>query len=186
MSTQTTSHPIALQLLMTEDLYLADSAELEAPARPADPISVTAPSLGKEAVVAEVPPKAEPTFFEYLGENNKYTLVLVNELAHPIIGAKELETLTNILKGKKQEIKDVAIVNLHNYPTASFKALKEFFACNSIVFFGINPAQLGITEVQANQTTSHQSTKILATYSIAEMLSSPDKKREFWNQMKSL
>jgi hypothetical protein len=134
-----------------------------------------------------VPPvKAEPAFFDYLGENNKYTLILVNEPAYAVIGPKELETLTNILKGKKQETKDVAVVNLHKYPSANFDALKGFFACNSMVFFGINPTLLGIEGVQANQIVNHQGTKVLATYSITEMLSSADKKRVFWNEMKTL
>lgn len=184
MSTLKTLHPLALQLLMTEDLYTLGGEEATtAPTRP-EPLSAHTEAEGVAA--QENPAKAEPPFFEYLGENNKYILVLVHEPAHAILGPKELETLANILKGKKQEIKDVAVVNLNNYPSASFTALKSFFACNSIIIFGVNPAQVGIEGIQANQISSYQGTKILATYSIAEMLNSVDKKRTFWEEMKKL
>ncbi|MGV3508358.1 MAG: hypothetical protein ACO1N7_03635, partial [Sphingobacteriaceae bacterium] len=128
----------------------------------------------------------ESLVFDYLGENNKYILILVKEPAHKIIDPKELETLANILKGKKQEIKDVAIVNLNNYPSANYENLKSYFACNSIIMFGVNPAQIAVSGIQANQISSYQGTKILATYSITEMLNSVDKKRAFWDEMKKL
>lgn len=201
MSTLKVSDPFALQFLMTDDLYSIKSEEIpeaemanKAPKSvvkaievsiPGEPIPtiIDTPDISKEPVSAKAEP---PSFYEYLGENNKYILVLLNDPANKTIEPKELETLTNILKGKKQEIKDIALVNLNNYPAATFSSLKSFFACNSVVLFGVNPAQLGIEGIQSNQITSHQGTNILATFSIAEMLINVDKKRAFWDEMKKL
>lgn len=182
MSELKISNPLALHFLMTDDLYRVNSEELVVEA-------IINPKLqNTEATAAtEVEePIPAPIYFDYLGENNKYLLVLVNEPAHKHIEPKELEALLNILKAKKQELKDVAIVNLHTYPGATYPALKDFFACNSIVLFGINPSLLGIDGIQSNQQVAHQGTKVLATYSISEMLANVDKKRAFWDEMKKL
>lgn len=196
MSTQKTSHPFALGLLMNEDLYHFSGDEINVRTISEDqqilaPVEVKEPRRDKEAErlpevkqASEAAP--EPNYFEYLGENNKYTLILVNEPAYDVLGPKEMETLLNILKGKKQDLNDVALLNIRKYPTATFPALKEFFACNSIIFFGINPSQLKIDGVQANQISVHGNTRILATYSITEMLNSVEKKRAFWDEMKKL
>ncbi|HEY0054519.1 MAG TPA: hypothetical protein VGB63_04105 [Pedobacter sp.] len=163
------SNPLALSFLMTEDLYSIQE-EVESL------VEIIVPEAAKQ----------EPAFFEYLGENNKYILLLVNDQQHPIINPKELETLLNILKAKKQELKDVAIVNLAKHPTASFEELKNFFVCSSLVLFGINPAQIKLDGVQSNQIIKHQNTKVLATFSFAEMAANTDKKRTFWDEMKKL
>lgn len=171
MSALKTIHPVALQFLMTEDLYALADATVKPEAL---------------AIAPAVAVEDAPTFFEYVGENNKYVLILLNDAAHKTISPKELETLQNILKGKKQDLKDVAILNLHQYPTATFKALKDFFACNALILFGINPAQLQLEGIQANEITLQNGTRILATFSIAEMLQHVDKKRVFWEEMKKL
>ncbi|HEX8378405.1 MAG TPA: hypothetical protein VF602_11365 [Pedobacter sp.] len=169
MDTLKASNPLALPFLMTEDLYSIHNE--------------TEVSVETEAPNAD---KQEPAFFDYLGENNKYILLLVNEPQHQIINPKELETLLNILKAKKQELKDVAIVNLSKYPNATFEELKNFFVCSSLVLFGINPAQIKLDGVQSNQIIKHQNTKVLATFSFVEMLANTDKKRTFWDEMKKL
>ncbi|MEJ6981841.1 hypothetical protein WG906_15340 [Pedobacter sp. P351] len=203
MSTLKISDPFALQFLMTDDLYsihadvipeLSETREVATTVIKAlntdtiepTPAIITIPAEKTETPGPAIVKTESPSFYEYLGENNKYILILFNDPAHKTIVPKELETLSNILKGKKQDIKDVALVNLSSYPTATFSSLKEFFACNSIVLFGINPAQLKIEGVQANQITSYQGTKILSTFSIAEMLSNVEKKRAFWDEMKKL
>ncbi len=163
------SNPLALTFLMTDDLYCIQNEK----------------EVSVETEIIEAG-KPEPAFFDYLGENNKYILVLINDPGNQSMNAKELETLLNILKAKKQELKDVAIVNLAKYPSATFDALKSFFVCNSMIFFGINPAQIKLEGIQANQITNHQNTKVLATFSIAEMLANTDKKRTFWDEMKKM
>jgi len=208
------SHPVALPFLMTDDLYSIASDELQAPtatdmsqseALTESPVTAKAENIFETKAAVQSPaitmpeaanellsipkeavtPVAESSYFEYLGENNKYILILIDEPTHQHIAPKELETLLNILKGKKQELKDVALLNLKKYPSATFNGLKKFFACNSIILFGIDAARIGIEQIQPNQVTSFQGTKVLSTFSIAEMLTSVDKKRAFWDKMKT-
>lgn len=173
MNSLKTTHPLALQYLLTEEMY----------ALPNDS-AIAAVEVLPVAPVAEV--ADDPAYFEYLGGNNKYMLIIINEASCQNMQPKQLESLLSILNAKKLSMDDVAILNFYKYPNAKFTALKQFFACSSIVLFGINPAQIDIGGVQANQISVHEHTKILATFSFDEMMANTDKKRSFWNEMKKL
>jgi hypothetical protein len=165
MSEMKASDPAALQYLMTEDIYLISEEELAKP-------SVDSP-------------ESSPSF-NYLGENNKFMLLLIQEESHPNLRSNELEALANILGAKRMSIKDVAIVNQRKYSASSWKEFKAYFACSSIVLFGIDPQEVKIRPLPKNVITDFEGMQVLFTYSFAEMLNSVDKKREFWNQMKKL
>lgn len=161
------SDPIALRLLMTDDLYLVDKQPEPAP-------------------VETKVEKEEAPFFNYAGENNKFILILVSDEKHDILNPGDLDSLTAILGAKKLELRDVAIVNLYKHSAAGFEVLKQFFSCSRLVLFGINPRQIGLPEITSNEITLHKGTKILATYSFPEMGNDTAKKRVFWNEMKQL
>jgi len=72
------------------------------------------------------------------------------------------------------------------YGASSWKEFKAYFACSSIVLFGIDPTEIKIRTLPRNAITDFEGMQVLFTYSFAEMLSNVDKKREFWNQMKKL
>lgn len=173
MSDLKATHPVSLQFLMNEEIYLIDSV-------------MPVQHSSTETKIEKAPEQPiENIAFDYLGENNKYFLLLVNYPDHKIMAPKELEALQSILGAKKMELKDVAIVNLHKYPQANFKLLKDFFACNKIVFFGINPQQIQLPGITSNQITEHDSVKLLGTFSFTEMMDNVDKKKLFWNTMKA-
>lgn len=159
------SDPAALQYLMTEDIYLISEEEL------------AETSLNSQ----ETGPS-----FNYLGENNKFMLLLIREDSHPNLRSNELEALANILGAKRMSIKDVAIVNQRKYTACSWKEFKGYFGCRSIVLFGVDPPDLKIRPLPKNVITDFEGMQVLFTYSFAEMMNSVDKKREFWNQMKKL
>ncbi|MGX5688648.1 hypothetical protein [Arcticibacter tournemirensis] len=166
-----TSHPLALHFLMTEDIFSVDELQDAAPA-------VTAPSTEKEEESMPV--------FDYQGENNRYMLLLHDNPNQKLMPSGELDTLTTILLAKKMEIKDVAIVNIAQYPSVTWRQLKEYFACNSLVLLGVTPRRLQLNEIPQNAVTSFEGMNVLFTYSFAEMLNNNDRKRAFWNEMKKL
>jgi hypothetical protein len=157
-----TDNPLALRLLMTDELYLVDARQ-------------------------EIPPPAEKKTAdqapEYLGDNNKFILILVTEKEY----TKDfLNTFENILKARKLEIKDTAIVSLSKYPEADFGYLKQFFACTKMVLFGIDPAVIGLKNISGNEIVIHSNTRILATFTFDVMLKDEAKKRLFWTAFKQL
>ena len=172
MSALITKNKIALQYLMTDDLYSIDLPEES---------NHVAEGPGIEKLVIE-----QPTVFNYLGENNRYMLIVIHNPKNEFLSAIHLEMLSKILAGKKMELRDVAILNLNAYPTANFSQLKAFFAFKNLVLFGINPSQIGLSELGNNETIQIEQSTVLATFSLAEMESDDEKKRKFWNQMKKL
>jgi hypothetical protein len=49
----------------------------------------------------------------------------------------------------------------------------------------LDPTKIGLPEIALNKAGQKDTVKILATYGLEEMRNNPDKKREFWNIMKS-
>ncbi len=162
MSELKTSEPVALRLLMTDDLFIIKEKDYQNQESPAS------------------------DSYDYLGENNKYILIMINDALQETIKPEDLKTLTNILTAKQLELRDVAIVNLGKYPATDFNKLKQFFACRKLILFGINPIELGLKDIDSNQISLFGETKILATYSFEEMQNDNAKKRVFWNAMKEI
>lgn len=173
----------ALRFLMNEDLYMV--RDLVQPAEPeeippAAVIEVTSPEPP-----AKIPEEILPAVsFNYLGENNRYILILVDDKTHRELNTAHKEMLMKIMAAKKLELRDLAILNLAKYPGTTFEQLKDFFSCNKLILFGINPGYIGLPAISANQPGKHHDVKVLATFGLEEMSSSTDKKREFWNVMK--
>lgn len=167
MSGLLSTHPKALKLLFDEELYLIRQQEPAA--------NVSSP---------ETPQQPMPAF-DYLGENNRFFLLLSDEPGHTHLEKSNLELLTKILQAKGLEWKDVAILNLHSYPDAGFEQLKSFFSCSRICLFGIAPNRLGLPALSSNEPGSFEEVKVLATFSLQELQQTQHKKVAFWNAMKN-
>lgn len=167
-----THNPAALRILMTEDLFLVKEKQL----------------LQETYVKTDVKQAQEAiqTNFSYLGENNKYFLILVNDEKHAHLNKEHQETLLKIIQAKGLELRDIAILNLNSCPDVTFKTLKEFFAPARIVLFGIDPKTIGLPAASSNELLQTEDVKFLATYHFEEMKDDVNKKREFWNAFKSL
>lgn len=166
----------ALRLLMTEDLYIID--------KDASQSTVQATSEPEQILPEVKTEESKQISFSYLGENNRYFLILVDDASHPELNTAHKEMLMKIMAAKKLEMRDLAIVNLAKYQGVSFDELKAFFSCNRLTLFGIAPQVIGLPAIGSNEPVNHLGTKILATFSLGEMSSNTDKKREFWNVMK--
>lgn len=171
-----TTHPLALSRLLSDELYLIKdeiSAKDNVPQR-------------EEAAPAKDENKPEPPSFVYLGENNKYFLILVDQPGETHINKEDQADLEKILKAMGMELRDTAIMNLAAFPATDFTQLKAFFACSRLVLFGVDPARLNLPAVPGNQISMHQGVKILATFSFKEMQGDRNKKASFWNEMKKI
>lgn len=173
----------ALRFLMNEDLY--DLGDVIQPdkldiAREESSIKHEVPDLVTETSIEELP----ITSFNYLGENNRYFLILVDDNTHRELNTPHKEMLMKIMTAKKLELRDLAILNVAQYPVLKFEQLKDFFSCNKITLFGIEPQRIGLPAMGANRPAKHLEVKVLATFGLEEMISNTDNKREFWNIMK--
>jgi hypothetical protein len=197
MSNLLSQNSNALRLLMTEDLYIIyekeqvqiiNSAPQPEIIKQLDSISdqpVANELVQEPKELIEMPVTSETTReFSYLGENNKYFLILFNEPNQKDISSIQKDTLLKIMSAKGMELRDFAVLNLYQYPGVRFDDLREFFSFNKIVLFGVDPQQIALSSQSANQIIKIEGAKILSTYSIDEMIKDTTKKREFWSVMK--
>ena len=194
MNSLQTQNPIALSLLINEDIYrIPEPAENIDLAVAGDTENVVVESHENKVLITEKLPivvLSEPIIvkpaYKYIGENLKSILILVNELDSEILKTEDLLALNKMLAARKLEQKDVAILNIHKNTHLTFQELKDFFGFNKLLLFGINPTDLGISGMVANQIRTFQNTQFLVNWHIKQMQTDEKKKLTFWTEMKKL
>lgn len=180
MSSLQTDDLIALSLLINEDIYSLKDEETEK--------KLPEPSI-KTSEIAKVevpePAKTPQKIFEYLGDNNKYILIVVKEASADFLTQPDLGFLLKILAAKKLELSDVAIINLEKINTPNFDDLKDFFAFNKVITFGINPQLLSITGAVPNKKSIFKDIPILGTWDLQKLQADKNKKAIFWEELKN-
>lgn len=199
MSTLHSNEYNTLSLLLTEDIYILDkkavpqadkaiesekiqvSEKIEQTEKPLSTPSPNIEPIQKSPAIVE-PRKTQE--FTYIGENNKYFLILIDDASVKEISSIHKEMLLKIMAAKGLELRDLAVLNLSLFPDTKIQELKEFFSCNKLVLFGINPQRIALPSISSNKVESHQSIKLFSTYSMDEMITDVNKKKEFWAIMK--
>lgn len=196
MSGLLTKNSNALKILMTEDLYILAEKKNEKQAASAINTDQALSNIHNRSVsetlkpevanrIAPTPAQPEKNIvFNYLGENTKHFLILIGESEEMEIHPLKKETLLKIMSAKGMELRDLAVLNINQYPGVSYDDLLQFFSFNKLVLFGIDPQEISLPPHGINQLVQMESVKILYTYRMDEMISDTHKKREFWNIMK--
>jgi hypothetical protein len=142
------------------------------------------PALDTPQASAAIPEIKKSLEFTYIGENNKYFLILIDDSTYKEINPIHKETLLKIMTAKGLVLRDLAVLNLNLFPNANVNELKEFFSCSKLVLFGINPQRISLPSISSNKVENHLNIKLFSTYSIDEMINDVNKKKEFWAIMK--
>lgn len=168
-----------------ESLAIIKPSQPDKPAIANLPGSVEIKSINKPAEASEdFNAKVSYTDFNYIGENNKYFLILIEDQIHTNLKAAHKEMLVKILQAKKMDLRDVAIVNVQKYPDVTFAQLKQFFVCSRLLILGIPASGIGLPPGNLNLVNKINEVKTLTSYSLTEMENDKVKKREFWNVVK--
>jgi hypothetical protein len=180
-----------LTALLGSDVYHISEAtsQLEQASIIANEPTLAKQEIASEQVVIRSTEQALKTVnYDYIGENNKYILILIDQpLKSEIISAKDLLLLEKTLAALKLELRDVAIVNLQQCEELHFKSLKEFFSCNKVIGFGIELAKIGIEkEVPINTVFRIEECPFLLASSLEELSTNQAQKVIWWSAMKSI
>jgi hypothetical protein len=199
MSTLHSNEFNTLSLLLTEDIYILDKGVVPQADKAIAPEKIQIPekSIQTEKPLASPVASIEPIQksaeieelkkqqdFTYIGENNKYFLILIDDASAKEISTIHKEMLLKIMAAKGMELRDLAVLNLNLFPNTKIIELKDFFSCNKLVLFGINPQRIALPSISSNKVESHQGIKLFSTYSMDEMINDVNKKKEFWAIMK--
>ncbi|WP_183565870.1 hypothetical protein [Mucilaginibacter sp. SP1R1] len=137
-----------------------------------------------EQIVPEV--KTPVVSFNYLGQNLKRFLILVNYPELEFIAEAHLTALQNILKRKDLEINDVAILNMATYSAVKLDELISFFKPAKLLLLGQTALPQGIAPLVLNNPKILNGYTALYSFGFKEMMDSVENKKAFWEQMKAL
>ena len=82
--------------------------------------------------------------WNWLGGNQKNVLIIVHYLNAVHLPDNDLGFLSGILGACKLNLSDVAILNLKNYPDASYKEMITYFKSKIVLLFDVEPASFGL------------------------------------------
>lgn len=123
---------IKLPALVVADLYQSSLIEPDE-----TPVTQSVPKSNENK------PSTLPAW-KWLGENRKNVLVIVSYTDAVHLPDHDLDFLTGVLGACKLSMADVAIVNHHNNPEASFRELAAFFKSKIVLLFAVEPASFGL------------------------------------------
>lgn len=125
--------------------------------------------------------------FDYLGENNKFFLIINHDPAEKYISKPENEMLEKILQAAKIDPKDIALINISRYPGIRIHTLKAYFACSRIVLLHTDPSIIGIRETFSPYEVCRQEDfSFFFGRSLRELANSMDEKKLFWTAFQNL
>ena len=199
-------HPQAYQFIMQEELYLLPEDQLSAASSPIVPTDDQV-SDGIDAVSEPIQPETTPNqetesaapvdipqpvqetpkpTFNYWGENKKQFLILVNYSGVEHIPDEHRVALESILSRKGFSKEDVALLNVNATGPVQLSALTAYFNPTRLVVMGNNALPTGIGNLPINKAVQGKKIHVLYSFSFADMMSSNENKKAFWEQMKTL
>ncbi|HUR67383.1 MAG TPA: hypothetical protein VMZ03_13615 [Chitinophagaceae bacterium] len=122
-----------------------------------------------------------------LGENQKNILIIVKNTETVYLPDNELTFLTGIIGACKLSLADVAVVNLHTYPDASYKELTHFFKSKIVLLFDTEPAAFGLPiNFPFYQLQAFAGNTFLYAPSLKELENDKIEKSKLWVSLKRL
>jgi hypothetical protein len=88
--------------------------------------------------------EAKSTGWKSLGDNKKNILVLVNYSGVEYLPEQQLNFLNGMLGACKLELSDIALINIGDHHSASYKEIMLQFKSRIILLFDIAPTSIGL------------------------------------------
>ncbi len=170
MSSLQSNNLVAHILLMTETLYQVKEEEI------------------LQSTMIDQPISVENHIPDLIFKGNKQCkwLIVVNESQAELLLEDDLDVLYKTLNALKLSLDEVAILNLDKNALLNQDIIDSVFNLNTLIFFGINPADLGFKNIASNTIAFLENKKIFATWHLKVIRSSKEKKLIFWREMKNL
>ncbi len=149
-----TDNPLAISLLLNDDIYL-------------------------------IKEKAAPLAFDYWGGNAKFILVVHTDAQEKYSTEADKTFLLKMLAALKLTEEHIAFLNIAHYPNVVMEQLIDFFACNKVLVFGVNPQQLNC-DASAYNIVELQRVKLLCADSLQVLTNDVTKKTALWKQLQQL
>jgi DNA polymerase III psi subunit len=137
----------------------------------------------------EVEPVKEVTnaSINFLGNNRKEILVIVNDDRVSFLTEDELTFFTKVLGACELELEDVAIVNWSRLPQKDYQLLLEELHSKTVLLFNLTPIEFGLPlHFPPFQTQEFDRRIYLQAPSLASIEQDVTAKKQLWTALKKL
>ena len=129
---------IQLNPALLTDMYRTSLVETNEIQRPGDKKNIS--PLPAHAAI-EKTKDTKSASWKYLGEYKRNILIIVRYSGVPYLPDEQLNFLTSVLSACKLNLGDVAIVNIANAASVSYKDLQEKFKSSFTILLGLTPEE---------------------------------------------
>ena len=139
-----------------------------------------------DEIVAE-PTKQTGQPINYLGNNKRNVLILVDYNDSVFIPDAQLNFLTNILTACKLGLDDIAILNMWQKGVVSFKEIYKSVPAKSVLLFKVMPEAIALPiNFPLFQVQSFDGISYLTAPSLEEIEKNKSLKTDLWTSLKKL
>ncbi|MFC6103781.1 hypothetical protein [Olivibacter domesticus] len=168
MTTLNTNNPYALRFLLNETVYAFEIAKKD--------------EEPNQEPLAEVSPA-----YQFLGGNKNQILYIINNSKHEYFSTAAHDAFSKTINALGLSMEDIAVLNVGNYPPVLyFDQICTYFDPRKVILAGASPTQLALNGLLLNDPTTLNNIRVLYTFSFEEMLTDIEKKKTFWQQVKTL
>lgn len=133
-----------------------------------------------------VPQKgAVDSVIDYLGENKKQVLILVDQKAVPFLPEKETKFLTTVLSACGLNLSHVAIVNKHTLKESAEAAIAQL-APKQILFLDVQPSQFGFDDAPHYTVQVKDNIQFVFAPALSQIEKTKEAKSRFWLALKQI
>ena len=123
----------------------------------------------------------------FLGNNQKKIIILVNSEAAIYLPDDELNFLLGILTACKLSMADIALVNLAKNPDFNYSFLTDQFKADKVFLFGLNAGAIALPlEFPHYQVQQFNNQVYLSSVSLNEMQANKEEKLKLWTSLKKI
>lgn len=123
----------------------------------------------------------------YLGNNKKHVVILVNYPNAVYLPDAQLNFLTNILTACKLSLDDIAIINMQQMGAVGFKELFKAVPAKSVLLFNVIPEAIALPiNFPLFQVQSFDGISYLTAPALTEIEKDKSLKTELWTSLKKL
>ena len=124
---------------------------------------------------------------DFLGENRKNIVFVVNNDKEKFVSNEEMEVLNNLLTACKMTLGDISLLNFYPLRDINYEIITEQFKAKYILLFGISCAQLGLPfNIPDFQVQKFQDQIYLFNPSFSDLITNKNSKIELWNCLKKM
>lgn len=130
---------------------------------------------------------ASSPIINFLGNNKSRITIITNDANNMYLPDDELKFLMTILGACNFSMDDVAIVNINNHNSISYKTIESELKADKIILFGVTAAEIGLPlEFPVYQIQQYNNQTYITAAPLGSIEKDKEEKTKLWNCLKKI